>query len=150
MAVAFRVGTAVARGAVVIPGPTPSGYAWRAAPIQRARQAQAAAPFAPPRRQPFSKLKAGLHNGSDSPLKTATIYEFSTAVESLTGNESPRLGAHWFASKPGHGMSDCAIRLLRLKGWLEICLADRRFESEAYVTECRLREQAAYIIGYFA
>lgn len=69
---------------------------------------------------------------------------------SEAAKQSAKLGDHWFVSKPGRTMSDSAIRLLRLKGWLEICQADGRFESEVYETECRLREQAAFIIGWCA
>jgi hypothetical protein len=69
---------------------------------------------------------------------------------SEAAKQSPKLADHWFVSKRGRTLSDSAIYLLRLKGWLEICLEDRKFESEVYLTECRLREQAAFIIGYCA
>ena len=44
-------------------------------------------------------------------------------------------------------MSDAAKRLLMLQTWLEVCLTDKRLDAEAYLTQCRIREQAAYIIG---
>lgn len=47
-------------------------------------------------------------------------------------------------------MSDAAIRLFKLKAWFEICINDRKFDSEVYLTECRIREQAAHIIGFLA
>jgi hypothetical protein len=134
----------------MIPGPTPSGYAWRANPIQRARQAQESAAFAPKPRQPFSRPIAELKKATGAPLKTATIFEFPEAAAVVHDEAAPPLADHWFVSKNGRTMSDAAIRLLRLRGWLEICTNDRKFESEAYITECRLREQAAYIIGYGA
>lgn len=131
----------------MIPGPTPSGYAWRANPVQRARQAQAAAPFAPQQRKPFSKPKV---EGHASAFKTAQILKFPDTVWQSPADQAPSLAVHCFIRKSGRTMSDSAIRLLRLKDWLEICVNDRRFESEAFTTECRLREQAAFIIGHDA
>lgn len=122
----------------MIPAPTPSTIAWAASPIQRARWTQAAAAMPRVRCKPFTKPK------------TATV-ELSTG-ENLSdeAKQCPKLADHWFVSKRGRTMSEGAIHLLRLKGWLEICQTDRRFESEVYETECRLREQAAFIIGWCA
>lgn len=137
----------MAWGAVVIPGPIPPRIDWRASPIQRARWAKAATSIARPERMPFSKPKAASRTGSASSLKTAQIFEFPNEVAASDTLKGQPLAAHWFVSKSGRTLSDSAIRLLRLKGWLEICLADRSLESEVFVTECRLREQAAFIIA---
>lgn len=134
----------------MISGQTPSGFAWRAAPAQRARQAQAAAPIAPPQRKPFSKPNTGLQNGSGSFLKTAKIYPFSNSLKPEAVDKLPPLDEKWLLSRPGPAMGDAAQELFRLKAWLETCMNSRWLDSEVYVTECRLREQAAFIIGYFA
>nr|WP_319564222.1 hypothetical protein [uncultured Rhodoferax sp.] len=47
-------------------------------------------------------------------------------------------------------MGDAAKRLFKLLAWFEICITDRQLDSEVYVTECRIREQAAHIIGFLA
>ena len=140
----------MAWGAIVITSPTPSGFAWRAAPVQRARLAQLAAPVAPPQRKPFSKPKADLQPGSGSPLKTAKVYPYSTGLKPEAIDKLPPLDPKWILSGPEQTMGDAAIELFRLKRWLETCLNNRRFDSEVFVTECRIREQAAFIIGYFA
>ena len=62
-------------------------------------------------------------------------------------NACTPLAAHLVISRPRAGMSDAAKRLLFLQTWLEVCLTDKRLDAEAYLTQCRIREQAAYIIG---
>ncbi len=47
-------------------------------------------------------------------------------------------------------MSDAAKHLLRLICWLEVCQSSRRLDEEAYETAWRVREQAAYLIGFCA
>ena len=131
----------------MIPGPTPSGYAWHANPIQRARLAQSAQPFAPQQRKPFSKPKI---EGLAPASKTAEVYSFPGTARATPAGQAPRLADHWFIHKTGRPMSDSAVRLLRLKDWLEVCISERQFESQAFTTECRLREQAAFIIGHDA
>lgn len=134
----------------MIQSPTPSGFAWRAAPVQRARLAQLAAPVAPTKRMPFSKPKADLQPGSESPSKTAKVYQFSGGLKPEAMDKLPPLDTKWILSRPEPTMGDAACELFRLKSWLHTCMNDRRFDSEVFVTECRLREQAAFIIGYFA
>lgn len=64
-------------------------------------------------------------------------------------------------SRPEPSMSESARRLHELKSWLATCTrgghwADtrggdsKRYDEEAFTTECRLREQAAHIIGFMA
>ncbi len=53
-------------------------------------------------------------------------------------------------SMPEPSMGDAAKRLFKLLAWFEICITDRQLDSEVYVTECRIREQAAHIIGFLA
>lgn len=122
----------------MIPAPAPSTISWAASPDQRARWAQSAAAMPRVKCKPFTSAKR-------APVELPPGENLSEAAK-----QSPKLGDHWFVSKPGRTMSDSAIRLLRLKGWLDICLADKNLESEVYTTECRLREQAAYIIGWCA
>lgn len=134
----------------MIPAPTPSGYAWRESPVPRQRPAQVVTPFRPSNRKPFSKQKAELHNASGSPLKINEISEFQGHPFFHDYGDAPPLADHMFAYKAGCTLSDSAIRLLRLKSWLEICINDRKYEADAYITECRLREQADFIIGWCA
>jgi hypothetical protein len=47
-------------------------------------------------------------------------------------------------------MSAAASHFHMLRARLEICLSHRKYDGDVYLTECRLREQAAYIIGYLA
>ena len=58
-------------------------------------------------------------------------------------------------------MSESVRRLRMLQSWLAVCTHDRgwsdhraghsqRYDEEAFTTECRLREQAAHIIGFMA
>lgn len=52
---------------------------------------------------------------------------------------------------PGPRMSDGALRLCNLRTHYQRCLEARPFDdADAYNAECRLREQGAYLIGYFA
>lgn len=122
----------------MIPGPTPPAIAWAASPLQRAKWSQAALSIPRVRRKPLARVKA---DSIELPLGE----NLSDAAK-----QCPKLADYWFASKQGRTLSEGAIRLLRLKGWLEICLSDQSLESEVFTTECRLREQAAYIIGWGA
>ncbi|MDO8774830.1 MAG: hypothetical protein Q7K57_40215 [Burkholderiaceae bacterium] len=129
---------------------TPSGFAWRADPAQRTRQAQASPTIAPPTRKPFSKPITNAHAAVVLPFKTAKSSPYSTGLKPGALDKLPPLDEKWILSRPEPSMGDAACELFRLKSWLHTCLNDRRFDSEVFVTECRLREQAAFIIGYFA
>lgn len=122
----------------MIPAPVESTIAWTASPTQRARWTQAAANITRVRCKPFTQA---LPKPVGSPSEEAPL---------VAEKQYPRLADHWFVAKKGRTLSDSAIHLLRLKGWLEICRDDRRFDSEVYETECRLREQATFIIGWCA
>jgi len=52
--------------------------------------------------------------------------------------------------RPEPRMSDDAKRLHQLKWLLTDYQSDRRYDRDAYVTEFRLREQAAFLIGFLA
>ena len=125
-------------------------YAWWSTPTQRAHHGSASTPIAPPARRPFSKPKADLQPGSGSPLKTAQIIPFPSTLKPEAMDTLPPLDPALLISWPDPGMGDAARRLFQLKDWLEVCFNDRRLDSEVYVTECRLREQAAHIIGFLA
>ncbi len=107
-------------------------------------------PIAPPPRGPFSKSKTELQPGSGSTLTTAQIIQFPSTIKPEAEDKLPPMAAHYLISRPEPAMSDAAIRLFKLKAWFEICINDRQFDSEVYVTECRIREQAAHIIGFLA
>ena len=54
-------------------------------------------------------------------------------------------------SWPEPRMSDAAYRLRNLRAHYERTLEARPFDdADAYNAACRLREQGAYLIGYFA
>lgn len=131
----------------MIPSPTSSGYAWRARHNHQWCTSEEADAFSLKPKRQILKPKVEPGAGVYSASKAITTFKFSEVAQpnSVSG---PRLADHWFASKAGRTLSDSAIRLLRLKDRLEICLNDREFESEAFITECRLREEAASIIGY--
>ncbi len=59
-------------------------------------------------------------------------------------------GERLLIGRPPPCMSDGAKRLHMLRTWLEVCHSDPRHDAEAYLTACRLREQAAALIGYMA
>jgi len=122
------------------------GHSW-AQPTYRKTQP---APIAPPPRRPFSKSKTELQPGSGSTLTTAQIIQFPSTIKPEAEDKLPPMPAHRLISRPEPAMSDAAIRLFKLKAWFEICINDRQFDSEVYVTECRIREQAAHIIGFLA
>lgn len=52
--------------------------------------------------------------------------------------------------KPEPIMSESAKYFHMLKFRLELCMEDRKFDDLVYSTECRLREQAAFLIGWMA
>lgn len=122
------------------------GHSW-AQPAYRKTQP---APIAPPPRRPFSKSKTELQPGSGSTLTTAQIIQFPSTIKPEAEGKLSPMAAHRLISRPEPAMSDAAIRLFKLKAWFEICINDRKFDAEVYVTECRIREQAAHIIGFLA
>ena len=63
-------------------GPTSSVFAHWNSPTQRAQRAQVVTPFAPAKRQPFSKPSTAPQPGPGGALKTARIYLF-------TGSNTP-------------------------------------------------------------
>lgn len=125
-------------------------YAWWSTPTQRAHHAQAPAPMTKLARRPFSKPKADLQPGLGSPLKAAQIIPFPSPLKPEATDTLPPMAAPLILSRLEPRMSDAAAHFHMLRMRLEFCLADRRYDDEVYPTECRLREQAAHIIGYFA
>lgn len=119
-----------------------------------ARRQSAQEPIAPPPRRPFSKPKTNLQPGSDSHLKMAQIIQFPSSTPSTIKPEAmdklPPMAVHLIHSRPEPRMSDAAKHFHMLRIRLQFCLEDRRYDAEVFPTECRLREQAAYIIGYLA
>lgn len=83
-------------------------------------------------------------------FKKGPASPYSTGLKPEAVDKLPPMEAHRLLSMPEPAMSDAAKRLFMLKSWLEVCYNDRRYDADAYTTECRLREQAAHIIGYFA
>lgn len=130
--------------------PAHAGFSWGNTPAQRAYRQSAAAPIAPQQRRPFSKPKTDLQPGSGSPMKTAQIIPFPSTLKPEAVDTLPPMEAHRLISRPEPTMSDAAKRLFMLKWWLEECYRDRTLDADAYTTECRLREQAAHIIGFLA
>lgn len=113
------------------------------------RQA-APSPILPKERRPFSKPKADLQPGSGSALKTAQIIAFPSTLKPEAMDTLPPMDPARLISRPEPAMSDAAKRLFMLKWWLEECYLDRKLDGDLYTTECRLREQAAHIIGFLA
>lgn len=130
--------------------PAHAGFSWGNTPAQRAYRQSAPAPIAPQQRRPFSKPKAELRPGSSSPLKTAQVIPFPSTLKPEAMDTLPPMAAHLILSRPEPRMSDAAAHFHMLRIRLQFCLEDRRYDAEVYPTECRLREQAAHIIGYFA
>lgn len=126
------------------------GFSWGNTPAQRAYRQSVAAPIAPQQRRPFSKPKADLQPGSDSSLKTAQIIAFPSTLKPEAMGTLPPMDPARLISRPEPAMSDGAKRLFMLKWWLEECYRDRKLDGDLYTTECRLREQAAHIIGFLA
>jgi hypothetical protein len=83
-------------------------------------------------------------------MKTPKIFQFPSTLKPEAMDTLPPMAADRLLSRPEPAMSDAAKRLFQLQAWMEICLNDRRLDGEVYVTECRLREQAAHIIGFLA
>jgi hypothetical protein len=122
-------------------------YALWNTPTQRVYRQAAPSPILPKERRPFSKPKTDQLTGTSSALKTAQIYQFPTSLKAEAADKFPPLEAHQYISRPEPRMSDAAAHFHMLRFRLALCLADRQYDEEAYLTECRLREQAAYIIG---
>lgn len=119
-----------------------------------AHRQSALAPIAPSPRRPFSKPVASLQTTSGYSVKTAQIIKFPSSEKSTLKPEAvdkfPPMDPARLISRPDPAMSDAASRLFMLKWWLDECMNDRRLDAEVYTTECRLREQAAHIIGFLA
>ncbi len=80
----------------------------------------------------------------------AQIISFPGTLNPEAMDTLPPMDPARLISWPDPGLSDAAKRLFQLMAWLEICLNDRKFDAEVYLTECRIREQAAHIIGFLA
>lgn len=122
-------------------------YALWNSPTQRVYRQAVPSPIIPKERQPFSKPKTVQQPGSGSALKTAQIYQFPTSLKAEAADKFPPLEAHQYIARPEPRMSDAAAHFHMLRFRLALCLSERHYDEEAYLTECRLREQAAYIIG---
>ena len=101
--------------------------------------------------KPFETHIARSPSNAVSTAKAVTNSPYSTGLKPEAMDKLPPLDEKWilryYRAEPK--MSDAALELFRLKRWLEICRNDNWLHSEVYVTECRIREQAAHIIGYF-
>jgi hypothetical protein len=75
---------------------------------------------------------------------------YSTGLKPEAVDKLPPIEAHRILSKPAPQMSEAAEHFHMLKMRLDHCLSDRQYDDLVYSTECRLREQAAYLIGYLA
>lgn len=127
-----------------------SGYAWGVTPAKYAYRKAAVLPIQAPQRRPFSKPIAKTQPGAVIALRTVkpNPYPSGPGREAMDG--LPPMDPSRMISGPEPSMGDAAIRLFKLLAWFEICLTDRKLDSEVYVTECRIREQAAHIIGFLA
>lgn len=132
------------------PSQTTSGFAWRNSPALSARREQAKVPTAKQQCKPFSKPIAGPLGGVDSHSIAAKNSPYSTGLKPEAMDKLPPLDPKWIISRPEPRMSEAAKHFHMLKFRLELCMEDRRYDDLVYSTECRLREQAAYIIGYRA
>jgi hypothetical protein len=112
-----------------------------------ARRQAAPSPILPKVRGPFSKPKTDQQTGTGSALKTAQIYQFPDGVKAEEQDAPPLLESPRIISRPEPRMSESAAHFHMLRFRLQLCLEERQYDNEAYLTECRLREQAAYIIG---
>ena len=101
--------------------------------------------------KPFETPIARPQGRAASTTKTVINSPYSTGLKPEAMDKLPPLDEKWIlrSYRPEQKMSDAALELFRLKRWLEICRNDSWLHSEVYVTECRIREQAAFIIGYF-
>lgn len=122
------------------------GHSW-ALPDYRKAQPES---MVQSQRRPFSQSKTEPQAGSGSTLTTARIIQFPSTIKTEAMDKLPPMAADRLISRPEPAMSDAAKRLFMLKSWLEVCCIDRNHDAEAYTTECRLREQAAHIIGFLA
>ena len=65
-------------------------------------------------------------------------------------SELPPMEPHRIIRCHAPSMGPGAKRLHMLRTWLEVCYTDRKYDDQVYPTECRLREQAAALIGFLA
>jgi hypothetical protein len=84
------------------------------------------------------------------PLPTVKASPYSTGLKPEAVDKLPPIEVHRILSRPAPRMSEAVEYFHMLKRRLEHCLSDRRYDDLVYSTECRLREQAAYLIGYLA
>lgn len=84
------------------------------------------------------------------PQPKARPSPYSTGLKPEAIDKFPPMDPSRLISRPEPGMGESAKRLFTLKWWLKECLLDKKLDAEVYTTECRLREQAAFIIGYLA
>jgi hypothetical protein len=88
--------------------------------------------------------------GKGSQLVSAVVIPFHLAPQVEAADQLPPMDEGRVLSRPSPRMSEAATHFHMLRMRLEHCLSDRRYDDLVYSTECRLREQAAYIIGYLA
>lgn len=140
----------MARGAIVIPGATPSAIAVAAHPILGGYGAQVAAPMARVRCKPFEKPISPPQSIVGTHSKTVKYSPYSTGLKPEAIDKLPPLDPKWLLSKPEPRMSESAQRLHMLKFRLQCCMEERKYDDLVFETECRLKEQAAFIIGWGA
>jgi hypothetical protein len=96
----------------------------------------------------FSEQTTDQDKVSRLPLPTVKASPYSTGLKPEAVDKLPPIEAHRILSKPAPQMSEAAEHFHMLKMRLDHCLSDRQYDDLVYSTECRLREQAAYLIGY--
>lgn len=97
--------------------------------------------------------RAGQSNQvATAPLVSATTTPspYSSGLKPEAIDRLPPLPASQLISRERSGMSDAAKRLFFLQSWLEVCRCNPALDGEAYLTEYRIREQAAHLIGFGA
>lgn len=134
----------------MIPGATPSAITWAPSPIQGTQWPQIAAPTERVRCKPFEKPIAPPQSIVGTHPKTAKYSPYSTGLKPEAVDKLPPLDPKWLISKPDPRMSESAQRLHMLKFRLQCCMEERQYDDLVFETECRLKEQAAFIIGWMA
>lgn len=109
-----------------------------------------AAPTAGVRCKPFERPISRPQRVIDSHSKTAKYSPYSTGLKPEAVDKLPPLDPKWMLSKPEPRMSESAQRLHMLRFRLQVCMEERQYDNLVFETECRLREQAACIIGWMA
>lgn len=127
-----------------------SGYAWGVTPAKYAYRKAAVMQIQAPQRRPFLKPITKTQPGTVIALTTVkpNPYPSGPGREAMDG--LPPMDPSRLISMPEPSMGDAAKRLFKLLAWFEICINDRQLDSEVYLTECRIREQATHIIGFCA